>query len=273
MRALFLLIPLLPAIAAAELTYPVDHTATWQVIDTTDCSLVGGPRAWPALDPDTYDCETEPCGIDPGWPENYAALQIMPVAGPIPDYDGNLTTQLNTYLTCGPSTELCYDNTTVHVHGVGCAATDTYQAVAILSDTNVAQRLDSLFNVAAVSTQDAFNSAQLTLSGVIGDTLASILLNGAELPTQTAAGVNLQYVWAAIYGSTAQRAAVPDLYQVGFPSIREPASMVVDRLAVLVKKVLDAETCRLDPSNTTACDNAIQDYEIADPTGWPVPAE
>jgi hypothetical protein len=169
----------------ADLTYPVDHTAQWQLIDTTDCSTVGGLRSWPALDPDTYDCDTEPCGIDPGYPANFAMLQVQG-AGAFPDYDSNLSRVESPYLVCGQNVSTCYDPE--------CTTTDTFQQVHRVVDLNNDQRKINLRNVASESISAHFATDEFTRDLAIMMSLLSRIVDGQTLPTDVQ-GINMQTVY------------------------------------------------------------------------------
>lgn len=264
------------SVANAEITFPLTPEqlqSQWRVIDMDDsCSVVGPAfRVFPTVD-----------GSDPGWPEQFAYLEVATLDGAsLPDYDGNLRQLALSFISCGPRVDddvatpydesLCYNAATVHEDGTGCAGTDTLQQIAILSDKNVDQRLEALFSTSSVALTSAFNNAKLITSQVFGAALNAMLVNSESLPTNVD-GVNLQYVWTAIFGTNGDVAALPEIYQSAFASLRTPAQQTLLRVAALAKKVLDAEACRLDPSDTAACTNAIQDGEIGDPLGWPTPA-
>lgn len=186
-----LLLLILASVAQADLTYPVDHTAQWQLIDTGGCTTVDGFRAWPTLDPDTYDCATEPCGVNPGFPANFKMLQVQG-AGPFPDYDSNLSRVGSPYLICGPDVETCYD--------AECTSTDTMQQVHRVIDLDQAQRRINLRNVASASISAHYDTDEFTRDLAIMMSLLSRLVDGQTLPTDVQ-GINLQQ----LYNSTSGR--------------------------------------------------------------------
>lgn len=138
--------------ALAELSYPVDHTARWFVVDTATCELTqASGRPWPRLDPDTYDCDTEPCGVEiegkhrrhrVGRDDNFGRqaesgrAPLMGVQLPIPEYDPSVQSVQTTYLICGPDSGTCYDP--------ACTATDQYVQVSTIVEGSKESQYEAL---------------------------------------------------------------------------------------------------------------------------------
>lgn len=131
--------------ALAELSYPVDHTARWFVVDTATCELTqASGRPWPRLDPDTYDCDTEPCGVEiegqadrsTRWVAESGRAPLMGVQLPIPEYDPSVQSVQTTYLICGPDSGTCYDP--------ACTATDQYVQVSTIVEGSKESQYEAL---------------------------------------------------------------------------------------------------------------------------------
>ena len=195
---LFLALALFSLTAAAELTYPVDHTAQWVTIDRNTCETIDGPGPWTKLDPDTYDCAVEPCGVDPGYPANFAALKVSP-AGPFPAYDSNLARVESPFAICGPVTDSCYD--------ARCTATDQLEQFHEVVDLTDQQRVLALNNQAASALLDSVSASERDLMIWLSVSMLMQLGDGATLPTDWQ-GVNFAALYTA-YKAKYQETAAP----------------------------------------------------------------
>lgn len=182
---IFLPLILAASVAQADLTYPVDIEERWQFIDTTTCETVGNIRDWPATDPDTYTCPL--CGIDPGFPDNYVPLLVVP-GGPLPDYDPYLSRLERPWIICGPDAGTCYDPR--------CTQTDVMQQIAEVVPLTEAQRLTAVNNRAAEALLDSISDNERDLMLFLTAGMLMQLVDGASLPTDVQ-GVN----FAALYDS------------------------------------------------------------------------